>query len=459
MMEVKDEIQLNRDNYIRELCDLLKINTILDPTTIANDAPFGAGCEQAIEYFLDKAKKDGFVVENSDNYAGHVEYGNSESETLVGILAHLDVVPVSDDWSHDPFDPLIKDGKIYARGAMDDKGPLMATYIALRMIKERGIKLKNKLRFIVGCNEETGWECLNHYFKHYPLPAFGISPDADFPVINGEKGILSVYLNSEYLYDDEVVSFTGGERLNIVIPKAKAVMKNDHYIEFNQYLKDHNLKGSRVKVGDFYEYEIVGKAAHAMEPEKGINAGIHMANFLQQFTRNKMIKFIAKAFTDDVNLEYFNFDYSHPEMGIVTNNVGIIKIDQTTCNLSLNIRYPIGFSVKDFIDTLNKIGFEFGVFVDNYTDNIPHYVESNSELVQGLYDIYVKHTGDSVNKPFSIGGGTYARILPKGVAFGMEMPGDETVAHITDEYLKIDAFLKGIEIYYDALIFLGNLDA
>ena len=453
-MNFKDVLEKNKKEYLNRLIDLLKINSILDESTSSEEAPFGKGINDCLEHFIEMAKKDGFDTLIDPGYAGHVEYGNDGK--LIGILCHLDVVPVGDDWDHDPFDPVVKDGKVIARGAMDDKGPTLAAYLALKMIKDAGIELKNKIRIILGTDEETGWRGIDHYFTKHEMPEIGFAPDADFPLIYGEKGIIHGFINGAGFSDEDVLYVKGGERFNVVIGKAEAATKKDHSIDFYKYLTEHNLNGSFKEENGIYYYEILGVAAHAMEPHKGINAGTHLCNFLSNYTNNTLVHFIKDKLHNEFNLVKLGLNHTHPEMGELTCNVGILDISENGL-CSLDIRYPIGLVYDEFISKLTKEAS--GLTLSHFSDKVPHYVDPKDPLVEGLYNIYVKHTNDTVNKPKTIGGGTYSRALKKAVAFGMEMPGDETVAHQKNEYLKLDAFYQAILIYLDAILFLGDLDA
>lgn len=257
-MNFQNELNKNKELFINRLIELLKINSIYDETTIKEKAPFGDGIEHALTYMIELATKDGFKTVKDGGYAGHIEYGTGEE--IIGILCHLDVVPVGDDWSHDPFDPITKDGKIFARGAMDDKGPTMAVYSALKIIKELNIPLKNKIRIILGTDEETGWRGIDHYFQNYEMPKIGFAPDADFPLIYGEKGIIHGYLKGNGFENEDVVMISGGSRLNIVMDKAKAITRCDHSFAFYQYLEKHHLLGSFTQKNELYHYEIIGTA-------------------------------------------------------------------------------------------------------------------------------------------------------------------------------------------------------
>lgn len=136
---------------------------------------------------MELGKKDGFTAKEVGNVAGHLEYG--QGEELVGVLGHVDVVPVGDGWTNGPFEPTLRDGKLYARGVADDKGPTIAGYYALKIIKELGLPLSRRVRIIIGSDEESGMSCVERYFETEEQPTLGFVPDAEFPIIHAEKGI------------------------------------------------------------------------------------------------------------------------------------------------------------------------------------------------------------------------------------------------------------------------------
>ena len=203
-----------RKNGLEILKKLISFKTVLDEYKENDEAPFGIENKKALEYILDVAKKDGFNIKNVDNYAGHIEFGSGDE--ILGVLAHLDVVPVKEDeWESDPFEIRFSDNKMYARGILDDKGPLVASYIALKMLKESGFKPKRRIRLIMGCDEESGSRCLERYLEKEEKPTLGFSPDATFPLIYGEKAMITYDIFGK-LEDDIILSFDAGERYNIV---------------------------------------------------------------------------------------------------------------------------------------------------------------------------------------------------------------------------------------------------
>ena len=349
-MDFKKVVYENEALIVKTLQELLQIPSELDLEHATVSAPFGPAINDALNYMLDLGKSDGFDVVNDEGYAGHISYKGTTNES-VGILCHLDVVPAGNNWTYPAYEARIVDGKIYARGTTDDKGPTIASYFALKFIKDAGIKLKKEIRIILGTDEETAWRGVNHYFKNYDMPSVGFAPDCSFPLVYGEKGRMSFDLTAPFEEDDVVVSITGGERYNVVLDKVEAVLNKDLSKEFNEYLNANNLKGS--VSGNVYTLE--GIAAHAMEPEKGVNAGIHMCNFLKDYSSNKMVQFVAKYFNNDPFFKTMGVDYDDYEMGPITVNIGIMNISSTEVRTTLDIRFPVRYDMEKYNKVFNEI--------------------------------------------------------------------------------------------------------
>lgn len=449
----------NKELIIKKTQELIQIPSVLDETTITDDAPFGKEIKRALDFMVNLAKEDGFETLEDAGYAAHVSYGNKGGK-IIGVLCHLDVVPEGTDWLYPPYSAHIVDGKMYGRGTTDDKGPTMAAYYALKFIKDAGIKLKNEIRIILGTDEETGWRGIGHYLQNNPMPDLGFAPDASFPLIYGEKGRMSFDLTTnEFDCNDILVSITGGERYNVVLEEVKAIVKKDITKEFEQYAKNNNLEYSVNFKDNLFELILKGKAAHAMEPHKGINAGTHMCNFLKEYSNKPMVKYVAEKHHLSHECEKLGLDYNDYEMGPITCNIGIMNICDNNTRVTLDLRYPVRYDVDNFNQQLENILDTYNLHITVRTNKAPHYVSPNDDLVKSLYEAYVKHTNDSVNKPFTIGGGTYASILEKAVAFGMMMPYEEELCHQRNEYLNLDTLFKGILIYIDAMLALGEVDA
>ena len=438
----------NEKQFLKDLEELLKIDTVLVEQPEVKEAPFGYNLVKALDYMLKLGEKEGFITKNIDNVAGHIEYG--EGEEIIGVLSHLDVVPTGEGWKYPPFEPVVEDGKIYARGALDDKGACIAALYALKALKENGVKLNKKVRLIYGTDEETGSRGIARYLQVEKMPDLGFSPDADYPIIYGEKGILSFVLESNTI-NEEIISFESGDRLNVVPEVATVELKNNYQKQFLDFINEKNYKGE-VKDNKYIMY---GKRAHAMEPRNGENALLRLVEFLNTIIEDKFIKFIYNNFRCS-RLNTMNENFTDPEMGDLTSNVALMKISHGKGQLGINFRYPINWQKEKFFSNLKELSNELNIIVKVLGDSTPHYVSKEDELVKTLHKSYIKYTGDDKTPLLTIGGGTYARSMKRAVAFGPMMPGREDVVHQVNEYAYIEDLLVSIAIFADAIKELGK---
>jgi len=440
-------VQNYKDEMVTKLKELLQIPSVRNEQDATPEAPFGKEVKRSLDYTLQLGKELGFAVENVDNVAGHIEYG--EGDEILGVLTHLDVVPVGEGWTYPPFSATEIDGKIYARGAIDDKGPTISVIYALKILKDLQVVPNKKVRIIIGTDEESGWGCVKKYFAKFPMPTIGFSPDANFPLIYGEKGILSLELSGNF-ESDLIKTFNAGLRLNVVPDYARAIITKDLEKEYQEFLNKNQLKGEFKKIDNGYEIIMHGISAHAMHPEKGKNAGIWLAKFLTQFDYNPQLSFLANSL-DDTRFRTINLNFTDPEMGDLTFNVGIIEINENKIAYKLNLRYPINWDKQTFLTKLSQLAQNNKLELKVISDNNPHYVNPNDDLVKTLHSAYIKYTNDIETPLLTIGGGTYARALQKGVAFGIVFPGRKDVVHQVDEYIIIDDLLVATAIYVQAI--------
>ncbi|AIO19645.1 Putative dipeptidase [Candidatus Izimaplasma bacterium HR1] len=439
------ELVLSKKEEILERTkQLLRIPSVLEKFDPNSETPFGKNINDALTYMINLAQEDEFITKNINNYAAHIEYGSGKE--ILGILCHLDVVPVGDGWTNPPFSPVIKEGKLYARGSGDDKGPTMAAYFALKLLKEMDFKSDKRIRIILGTDEETAWRGIDEYFKTEQMPDIGFAPDASFPLIYGEKGIYSFDVTGKTT-DTDLVTFKAGDRYNVVPDYAECTLRVDLKEEFRKYLSFNGLKGE-IKDG---KYIVHGKRAHAMQPNLGINAAFILAQFLNEHIDNDFIKYINEFLSFDHLGEKLNVDHFDDEMKDFTMNPAVFEYIKQEFKIGINCRYPKGWdkeSAKINLDaSVRKYKFKFKIL-----DDMPiHYVSKDDELVQTLHQAYIKYTGDNESELITIGGGTYSRSLKKAVAFGPNMPGRKDTAHQIDEYIFVEDLLKATAIYMEAI--------
>lgn len=461
-IDFRAEVDKCKDALMDDLINLLRINSERDDSQADAEHPFGPGPVKALEFFLEMAERDGYETKNVDNYAGHFTFGQGEEE--LGILGHLDVVPAGSGWDTDPYEPVIKDNRLYARGSSDDKGPTMACYYALKIIKELGLPTSKKVRFVVGTDEESGWGDMDYYFEHVglPKPDFGFSPDAEFPIINGEKGNITEYLHfsGENKGAVRLHSFSGGLRENMVPESATARFKS-HLDQTTlgaslaDFASKHNLKAELSVEDEQYIATVYGKSAHGSTPQEGVNGATYLALYLSQFDfegpARAFLDVTANIIHEDFSGEKLGVAYEDYCMGSLSMNAGVFQFDETNDDntIALNFRYPQGTDAKTIQTKLEKLNGVEKVTLSDH-EHTPHYVPMDDELVSTLLAVYEKQTGLKGHEQV-IGGGTFGRLLERGVAYGAMFPGDENTMHQANEYMPLENIFRSAAIYAEAI--------
>ncbi|MDR6122033.1 succinyl-diaminopimelate desuccinylase [Bacillus sp. SLBN-46] len=464
-----NEVEKRKEELIKDTQGLLHIKSLLDEENTSPEAPLGKGVKEALDFMLNLGEKDGFSPKNVGNLAGHLEFGSGEE--LLGILCHVDVVPEGDGWTSDPFGAEIRDGKIFARGALDDKGPTMAAYYAMKIVKELGLPLSKRVRMIIGTDEESNWRCVDHYFKHEEMPTLGFAPDADFPIINAEKGISDFDMVQEQSSVDtneamiEVESFVSGKRYNMVPDLAKAtilVEENEEEIvrQFTDFMTKYELEHSQQLEDGVLHLEVKGISAHGMEPRNGKNAGLFLAEFLSKLNVDAKalhyFQFVSRYFFEDSRGVNLGVAYSDDISGELTINPGKLSYSKdTNGRIGMTCRYPVTNNMEETKAKLEALLQTEGFVLDNFSDSKPHHVDEKEFLIQTLKKVYEEQTGEKAEL-IAIGGGTYARSLKSGVAFGPLFPGRPDIAHQKDEYMYIEDLLKATAIYAQAIYELAK---
>ena len=403
--------------------------------------PFGENIQKVLEEMIDICKELGFrTYIDSEGYYGYAEIGSGEK--LVGVLGHLDVVPPGDlsKWENEPFKPVIKDGKYYGRGAQDDKGPTLAAIYALKTLLDCGFKLKYRVRFIFGTDEENLWRDMPKYVEKEEIPTVGFTPDSKFPLIYSEKGLLQCKLIAK---NESGLVFKGGDAFNsvpsnIIVPKNEELMKV--LLELNYEFKDKDEV-----------IEIVGKSVHAQVAETGINAINRYMHALTKLGKEtKSGKFITE------NL--IGYDFAEPIFELVKDehsgelkfNVGKIEFTEENEILMIDMRIPVTYDKEKIVETLSRKAKEYGFeyIQHDYLKSI--YVPLDSELITTLMSAYQEITGDMESQPVASGGATYARAMNNCVAFGCVLPGSPKTEHQPNEYIILDDIKKAMKIYMKA---------
>lgn len=452
-MSIENYIKSCEQALIKTTCDILKIKSTEGKPEA--DMPFGKGPTEALEFALNLANEFGLITKNLNNYVGWAQWG--EGEELVGILVHLDVVPEGSGWTYPPYGGQIHDGKIYGRGAVDDKGPAMAALFALKVLKDAGIKFNKRVRIIFGINEETGMDCLTYYLEHDEIPDMAFSPDANYPIINGEKGIMRLSLSADFGGNSQkgasLVYLRGGERHNMVPDYGEACITGDvgpllKTIEGYIARNNSDIKIELTQKGLILKS--YGIAAHGSTPEKGKNAVIELIALICELgdvfaDQSDFLHFINKKIGFDTTGKGLGIDFEDSLSGKLSFNVGIADIDGQRGSITVDIRYPISYKGVQIIKCIEK-EIPPNISIEDVADMEPHYVPEDNFMIQKLKAAYEKVTGQEAYC-FTIGGGTYARMIENAVAFGPTFPGKPDLCHVKDEYIEVDDLLRNFKIY------------
>lgn len=459
VLELKDEL-------IRDIQKWVSIPSVSSGSD--GDKPFGPVVAQMLDTALETARDYGFETRNIDYYAGDISMGSGE-QTL-GMLAHLDVVPAGEGWTHDPFGGEIADGKIFGRGTIDDKGPALCALYAMRAVRDAGVPLKDGVRLILGCDEEVGMSDMRYYASKLKMPDYGFSPDAEFPVINIEKGGVNVELSyrgeGEAEADIPVYELYAGERPNVVPAHAYAIVGTEKVscAEIEKRIADHaaavHQKLSVKDLGDGRaEISAEGVLSHGSLPELGVNAASVLLIALKAIGAGGGIKPALNMMTECIGMEpdgaSLNIKCADEISHNLSCNLGILRWNGTDFSATLDIRYPLCTNEVEILGNITRTVSKYGVCVRQLGGHTPHHVPADHKIVRGLMQVYNELTGDDA-KPLAIGGGTYSRMMPNTVAFGVVFPGQEDCCHIADEYIDIERMMQATRIFAHAIAELAS---
>ena len=416
-------------------------------------APFGQPAREALDKALAICAELGFSCANIDGYAGHADLGEGKTEDALAILGHLDVVPVGDNWTCEPFAAEIRDGRMYGRGTSDDKGPVVAAMYAMAAVRRLGLPLRRKIRLILGTDEESGWEDIAHYRRVCPMPRSGFSPDADYPIINIEKGSLHLSLKGR-LSDSglQVIRFHTGDRPNVIPGKAEALIAGDGALADQINAMDFGWPVTAEATAEGVLLRTEGIPGHAAMPEGTVNAIGRMLLTLKKLGAEGDLALLAEKLGTEYDGQSLGIKIADGVSGALTCNLGILRADSEGVRATLDLRCPILADLKGIAAQAARALPGMTVTVEKETP--PHYVPAESELVQKLLKAYEEVTGDK-GYPMAIGGGTYAKCLEEGVAFGALFPGEPELAHHADEFISLDSLRKNLRIFTHALIALA----
>ncbi|MBQ3291082.1 MAG: dipeptidase PepV [Mogibacterium sp.] len=468
-----ERLETYREDMIKVLGESVSFPSVAsDPVRNAAGEvmPFGKGAHDALMHMLGVGKELGFDTCNVDNYAGYIEFKagtDAEDPKMCGIVGHLDVVPEGTGWDTDPYTMTEKDGFLYGRGTSDDKGPVVASLFAMKALKEEGIVPKHNIRLVLGLNEECGEDSIKYYVDHCGHPDMGFTPDGEFPIVNGEMGIMvfdiaqkfSANLNKD---DLRLTRLEGGTAHNAVPRLAKAVLAGDsRYFSsiIDMAAQYHEQTGYKIKArkqGSSLVIETEGIAAHGAHPWLGLNAVSILMDFLGRVhfaneDLNDYIAFYNDHLGFDLHGERFGCNLEDNPSGPLILNVGIANISEELASLSINVRYPVTFTGKDVTDGIEQVLRDTSIGLIIRMEQGPIYMELDSPMVSKMLKAYTDETGDTESKAIVQGGGSYAKMVNNILCFGAEFPGEENTMHQANEKFNIESFMKMARVYARAI--------
>lgn len=453
MTMLEKYIEENKKNIINAIIKMVNYKSISTKTNL-KEAPFGIECKKALDYIISLGKDMGFKTKNIDGYCGYIEFG--EGKEMVGIIGHLDVVPANyeDGWTSDPFKAEIRDNKIYGRGSIDDKGPVIACLYAMKYAS-KNYKLNKRVRLIIGLNEEKDWEGINRYKQTEELPTIGFSPDASFPCIYAEKGIITLSISKEF--EIEGAKILEAECLNNainVVPKIAYIVletSNKEKYQSTENINIEELTASTIKITS------EGKSAHAAFPTLGDNAITKLLMYINKIENNNYLEILKnKGFFELENPKYLGGKSLTDESGILTSNIAYIKYQNNRLTLKAHLRIPVNTTLDNIEEKCKKLIKEVSGMKYNIEDKKEKlYIKKDNYLVKTLTKIFNEETLLN-EEPLTTGGATYARAFDNCISYGMTMPNEEELCHQVDENVDISNLLLATKIYAKAIIELGK---
>lgn len=415
------KLTFDKEAFLGDLKNLISIKSIGgDAGAITEKAPLGEGIYNAIEAFLEIGRRFGFKTKNLDGYCGYIEMG--QGDELLGIIVHTDTVATGGGWNYPPLQCTVTEDGVYGRGVIDNKGPALLALYCMKAVADSGMELSKRVRLIIGGDEENGkWKCMERYKKTEELPTIAFSPDGDYPVVFGEKGLLRVEISGEESGVSPDFCFEAGTVVNIVPDKAEATANGK-------------------------KYTATGKSAHGSTPEKGENAILKLGKELvKEFPESTFAKVFSLTDAKSLGIDIKD------EMTSISVNPSVVKADSENCSLFYDIRYPITADGDKVISAIENAASDKGLCAKIFFHDRPLYVSPESHLVKTLSAIYKEHTGDST-PPVAIGGGTYAKAFKNCVAFGPLFPGEPETMHSPNEFWGFTGIARNFDIICDAIL-------
>jgi len=448
------------DEMINDLGRLIEINSVRSKSE--DGAPYGTESRAVLSLAQSMLEEKGFNVGVFEDMMITVDYG--PTPPLMGILAHLDIVEAGDGWSTDPLKITKKEGKLYGRGIIDNKGPSIAAMYALYCARDLLPHFNHGVQIILGSGEETGFNDITQYMKKNTPPPNVFTPDAQYPVVNIEKGRFLPSFSAKWEKDialPRILSVTGGKTPNVIPNLAEAVIEGLSIDDVSKYCLKHSektgVKLSVTEYSDKLKLNADGVAAHASMPERGNNAQTALIEMLvaMPFAKSIGFEYLCKLNNlfphGDNHGSAFGIDMSDEKTGRITVNFGVLRFDELELSGNFDSRTPACADTIDLLGKTKAIIEREGMEVTYHEITGCHHTPEETPFVQKLLHIYEEYTSQP-GKCVSMGGLTYVHDIEGGVAFGVAMPDDDNRAHGVDEFISIEQLITSAKMFTQAII-------
>ena len=460
--QINEWFEKNSQSLIADLGKLIAVNSV--KTQAQDGAPYGVASREVMNIAASMLEEKGFSVTEFEDMIITADLGSSPM--VLGVLAHLDIVEAGEGWETNPFEMTIKDGKIYGRGAIDNKGPAVALMYALYCVRDICKTLKSGVRLILGTGEETGCDDIKKYLEKNEIPPNIFSPDAYFPVVNTEKGRFALSFGASWEKSTtlpRVVSVVGGSVANIVPNKAIVIVEGFDKGFVQKFISDSDICAktgtTAVVEGDAQKLSITieGKATHASTPEIGVNAQTALIEMLaaMPFSKSAGFEYLCK-----LNRLFAHKDYHGCAMGIkmsdeisgdLTVNFGVLQFTENGFTGGFDSRTPLCADKLNIEEIVTKALEKEGIGISESSISHCHHTDSGTEFVQTLLRVFEDYTGRS-SECLTMGGQTYVHDIPGGVAFGSAMFGENYNIHGVNEWIGVDELINSAKMYTQVIL-------
>ena len=462
------------EDVVEDIRSLVRIDSVEDLDHAEPGKPWGPAPYEALCKGLEIAERIGLEPHNCDGYIGYADLPG-KSDTQIATIAHTDIVPTGTGWTVPALDVTRRDGYLLGRGVLDDKGPFVLSLYAAKyfvdQVRRTGEKLPYTLRCLVGSNEETRMADVEWYLEHYDAPAFLFTPDADFSLICGEKGIFhGLFTTKEPVAGSgrALVELNAGTVANAIPGLASAQVKRDAS-DFLLSRCTHDIESEALE-GDMVHVTSHGVGGHAAFPEGTDNALGKLVRLMLEGEPDKAFGAETAQFLRLVELltrtsdgSALGIDAQDEVFGALTLNAGVARtLDDGRMTITVDVRYPRSITSAELIAAFEGAAAKYGCIFEAGMANDPFYMDPSLPAIQALLGTYREFV-DPEAEPFVIGGGTYARHFPRACAFGPHDPRIKDpewvgIEHGPDEGVSEECLKTALKIYIVSIARLMELD-